>query len=193
MDTTQVRLLQIAAKLFAQKGFSAVSMRTIANTAGITQAAIYHHFANKEELYFAAVRFLNEDKSAAFIDGLSSSAPPEVRLALLVEQMLSLLDADPDFCRIYFRELLEGDQSRLRDLVTNVFGDVSTIIEQLLADLAPDQDSHLLALSLTGLVFHHLEARKLSEFMPGGKPEHIELTVLANHITALLLHGIQKP
>jgi AcrR family transcriptional regulator len=192
MDTTQERLLQIAAKLFAQKGFSGVSMRAIANTAGITQAAIYHHFANKEELYFAAVRYLNEDKSAAFIRGLSVSAPPEARLASLVEQMLSLLGADPDFCRIYFRELLEGDHNRLSNLVTNVFGDVSPIIEQLLTELAPDQDSHLLALSLGGLVFHHLEARKLSQFMPGGKPEHTDLTVLANHITALLLHGVKK-
>jgi AcrR family transcriptional regulator len=192
MDTTQERLLQIAAKLFAQKGFSGVSMRAIANTAGITQAAIYHHFANKEELYFAAVRYLNEDKSAAFIRGLSVSAPPEARLALLVEQMLSLLGADPDFSRIYFRELLEGDHNRLSNLVTNVFGDVSPIIEQLLTELAPDQDSHLLALSLGGLVFHHLEARKLSQFMPGGKPEHTDLTVLANHITALLLHGVKK-
>jgi AcrR family transcriptional regulator len=192
MDTTQERLLQIAAKLFAQKGFSGVSMRAIANTAGITQAAIYHHFANKEELYFAAVRYLNEDKSAAFIRGLSVSAPPEARLALLVEQMLSLLGADPDFSRIYFRELLEGDHNRLSNLVTNVFGDVSPIIEQLLTELAPDQDSHLLALSLGGLVFHHLEARKLSQFMPGGKPEHTDLSVLANHITALLLHGVKK-
>jgi AcrR family transcriptional regulator len=193
MDTTQERLLQIAARLFAGKGYSGVSMRSIASAAGITQAAIYHHFANKEELYFAAVRYLLEDKSAAFIRGLAIAAPPQERLALLVEQMLSQLDADPDFRRIYFRELLEGDPHRLRELVTNVFADVSTIVEQLLVELAPAHDSHLLQLSLAGLIFHHLEARQLSQFLPGSRPEHTELPVLANHITNLLLHGIQKP
>ena len=51
MDTTQDRLLSASAALFAEKGFSAVSMRAIARELGITQAAIYHHFNNKEELY----------------------------------------------------------------------------------------------------------------------------------------------
>ena len=192
MDNTQERLLQIAAKLFADKGYAGVSMRAIANAAGITQAAIYHHFANKEALYFAAVRHLHEDISAELTSGLSTSAPAEERFALLVAQMLSRLDAEEDFRHIYFRELLEGDQHRLRELVTNVFSGVSTLIEHLLEELAPAQDSHLLLLSLTWLVVHHLEARKLSALLPGGKPEHTELPVLANHITTLLLHGVQK-
>lgn len=192
MDNTQERLLRISAKLFADKGYAGVSMRAIANAAGITQAAIYHHFANKEVLYFAAVQYLHEDIAAAFIADLSVPAPAEERLALLVQQMLSRLDAEEDFRRIYFRELLESDQGRLEEMVTNVFSGVSTVIEQLLEELAPGRDSHLLMLSLVGLVVHHLEARKLSAILPGGKPEHTELPALASHITTLLLHGVQE-
>lgn len=192
MDNTQERLLRTSATLFADKGYAGVSMRAIANAAGITQAAIYHHFANKEVLYLAAVKYLHEDIAAAFIADLSVAAPAEVRLALLVQQMLSRLDAEEDFRRIYFRELLESDQHRLQEMVTNVFSGVSAVIEQLLEELAPGQDSHLLMLSLVGLVVHHLEARKLSAILPGGKPEHTELPRLADHITTLLLHGVQK-
>lgn len=191
MDSTQERLLQIAAKLFADKGYAGVSMRAIANAAGITQAAIYHHFSNKEALYFAAVRYLHEDVSVAFLSGLATPAPAEERFALLVNQMMSQLDTEDDLRRIYLRELLEGDQHRLEELVTSVFSDVSTVIEQLLEELAPAQDSHLLFLSLVGLVIHHLQARKLSGFLPRGNPEHTEVSVLANHITNLLLHGVQ--
>ncbi len=192
MDTTQERLLRTAAGLFAEKGYSGVSMRAIAVATGITQAAIYHHFANKQVLYLAAVRYLHEDIAASFIADLSAAAPPQERLALLVRKMLTRLDVEDDFRRIYFRELLESDQQRLREMVVDVFSDVAAVIEQLLEELAPDQDSHLLFLSLVGLVSHHLEARKLSGLLPGGRPEHAELAVLADHITDLLLHGVQK-
>ena len=59
MEPTQKKLLGIAAELFAERGFSAVSMREISRSAGITQAAIYHHFINKEALYVAAVEYLS--------------------------------------------------------------------------------------------------------------------------------------
>ena len=191
MDTTQERLLRVAAGLFADKGYSGVSMRAIAVATGITQAAIYHHFANKEDLYFAAVRYLHEDIAASFIADLSAEIPPEERLALLVRTMLTRLAVEADFRRIYFRELLETDQQRLREMVVDVFSDVAEVIEKLMGELAPARDSHLLFLSLMSLIIHHLEARKLSALLPGGRPEHAELAVLADHITTLLLHGVQ--
>lgn len=48
------RVLQIlaeAGRLFASKGFEGTSMRDIAVACGISKSLLYHHFANKDEIY----------------------------------------------------------------------------------------------------------------------------------------------
>lgn len=44
------RVLETAARLFAEKGFDKTSMQEIAAFAGISKGAIYHHFQSKEEI-----------------------------------------------------------------------------------------------------------------------------------------------
>lgn len=52
------RILQEAARLFMRSGFSAISMREISEACGITKAALYYHFKDKEDLIVA---ILNEN------------------------------------------------------------------------------------------------------------------------------------
>ena len=47
------RILQRAEELFLQGGYAAVSIRDIARACGMSNAAIYHHFAGKEALFLA--------------------------------------------------------------------------------------------------------------------------------------------
>lgn len=49
--TREAQLLDIACKLFGQKGYDRTSLRDIAEVAGITKAALYYHFPDKEALY----------------------------------------------------------------------------------------------------------------------------------------------
>ena len=53
---TRARIVGAAERLFAERGFSGVSMPAIAAAAGITAGAIYKHFRGKEELFFSVVR-----------------------------------------------------------------------------------------------------------------------------------------
>lgn len=47
----KTEILNQAARTFAQFGYAAASMSTIASAAGVSKAALYHHFATKEEIY----------------------------------------------------------------------------------------------------------------------------------------------
>ena len=51
---TREALIASARPLFAAAGFADVALETIVRTAGVTRGALYHHFADKTEL-FAAV------------------------------------------------------------------------------------------------------------------------------------------
>lgn len=48
-------ILDSALRLFADKGFTAATNAEIARAAGVTAAALYYYFPNKEELFRAAV------------------------------------------------------------------------------------------------------------------------------------------
>ncbi len=49
-------ILNAAINVFIEKGFEDASMRDIAAEAGLTTGAIYHHYKNKDELFYHAVK-----------------------------------------------------------------------------------------------------------------------------------------
>ena len=49
-------ILDTSAKLFSQQGYKEVSIRDIAQACGMTNAALYYHFKNKEDLFLAMLQ-----------------------------------------------------------------------------------------------------------------------------------------
>jgi len=193
LTPTQSRLLDIAVELFANQGFSGVSMRGIARAAGITQAAIYHHFESKDALYFAALDHVYAGQAMELVTEASREAHPEARLAVAVNLLLETFDEDTRFRRLYLRELIEGDKARLQLLAEGVFGSLHQFLIALMQDLSPDGDAHLLVFDLSGVIMHHLEARELSALLSSGEPKHQDLNYLAEHIVSLFLYGVRPP
>jgi AcrR family transcriptional regulator len=54
-ERTRQRLLALAIERFGERGYRATSVSEIARAAGLTQAAVYAYFPNKEALFEAAV------------------------------------------------------------------------------------------------------------------------------------------
>src|SRR5271155_1146515 len=52
-DNRRGHLLDAAAKLFAERGFHATSMRDIAKAVGMLSGSIYYHFESKDEMLLA--------------------------------------------------------------------------------------------------------------------------------------------
>jgi len=192
MEETQERLLDTAAELFAKQGYAGVSMRDIGRSVGITQAAIYHHFDNKEALYVAAVTYLVEQSTLGVSEQMAAIDSPAIRLELLVGTMLETMEKDPRFRRIYMRELLEGDEQKLAAIAENAFDVFYQPLYALMVDLAPDEDPQLLIFSLFGMLFHHLEVRKLAPHLPNTLKGPTDTPSLTRHITRLFLSGVQQ-
>lgn len=57
---TRSRLIEVAAELFARKGFHAVSAEAVADAAGRTTGALYSHFGGKEGLLLALLEVWKE-------------------------------------------------------------------------------------------------------------------------------------
>ena len=57
---TKERIMEAALELFAQNGYLGTSMSDIANRLGITKAALYKHYAGKQEILDRIVERMNE-------------------------------------------------------------------------------------------------------------------------------------
>jgi AcrR family transcriptional regulator len=52
---TRQRLLEVAQRLFRERGYTATSLDQIAEAADVTKGAIYGHFSNKEDLLLSSI------------------------------------------------------------------------------------------------------------------------------------------
>lgn len=71
-DTLQ-RILLEAGRLFVARGYEGVSMREIGEAVGITKAALYYHFQDKEAL-FMAILYASLEEIGVVLDGAEASA-----------------------------------------------------------------------------------------------------------------------
>lgn len=82
--TRKQAIQKTAAKLFKEKGYTATSMRHLAEGIGIEAASLYNHISSKEEL-LRSICFETADAFVAHIDGVeNSSLTPANQLVELI-------------------------------------------------------------------------------------------------------------
>lgn len=88
---TRQELLQAARLVFARDGFEAAHLQDIAEAAGKTRGALYDHFEDKEDLFFALIAQDLVLDDAAYHRKLRSDSSSEERIAVLTEQLEALV------------------------------------------------------------------------------------------------------
>jgi AcrR family transcriptional regulator len=68
-DATRGKLLAVAQKLFATKGYAATSLDVLVRRAGVTKGAFYHHFSDKQAIFRAVFEAVEDDLVAAALAG----------------------------------------------------------------------------------------------------------------------------
>jgi AcrR family transcriptional regulator len=89
--STRDRILDVALDLFIEKGYDKTSLREIAEQLGFTKAALYYHFASKDDILMALHMRLHEF-SIETMARMDEQEPTARRwsdlLELMVDQML---------------------------------------------------------------------------------------------------------
>ena len=184
-------ILAIAIPLFAGSGYSGVSMRNIAQNIGLSAAALYHHFPDKQTLYLAAMAQAFADKADSLKKILSSRAAPEKRLAQFITRLCEVVHRDNDFSILIQREMIDGDESRLQLLATEVYHDLFQGVTELCKELGHKHDPYLLAISIIGIVMYHFQTDAIRPYLPHSKKQHNDPQVVARHVTKLVLLGLK--
>ena len=86
-DSTRRKLIAVARRLFAKKGYSRTSIGDITKGASVTRGALYHHFKDKKEV-FQAVFEQVEEELVARSSAAATESRPEKRLQAAVGAFL---------------------------------------------------------------------------------------------------------
>lgn len=183
---TREHILEVAIPLFAAQGYSKVSMRILAKSVGISGASIYHHFPDKQSLYLDAISLAFTDTAKAIEIAFNQAGNPADRLEEFVTSFTELMGNDLDFRKLLHRELLDGDDVRLKLLAERLFIDPFKQVMLLADDIFITSNSHMMAISIFGLVLFHYETERLRLFLPNSHSEHDQASTISAHVMQLL-------
>lgn len=186
------RLIEAARALFSERGFHGVSIRDVAGAVGVTPAAIYYHFPDKEQLYLAVIAAVYHDRIPALIDEAVAEGDPWQRMERLVAGMVAMNIADPQLLRLSQWILLDTDPARQQKLGENVVRPFVAAVARLAADLGGGHDPQQLALSVMGLVMFPFHAAGVTAHLPGYRPPTADPDSLARHVMQLLRDGLSR-
>jgi AcrR family transcriptional regulator len=130
-------LIEIAARLFAERGFANVTVDDIGVAAGVSGPALYHHFAGKEallgEMLVGISEYLLDGGRRVVADGGDDV------LERLVRFHAEFAVDDRSLITVHFRDLVhasDADRAKVRNLQARYVGLwAETLLEQ-----APDLD-----------------------------------------------------
>ena len=132
------QIVSVAAKLFGKKGYDGTSLRDIAEASGITKAALYYHFPDKERLYEDVVVTRLTALTNTVVDAIGKSDDPVEQIKLFLVASAGQMDKDRSgwlaSSNLFWsmdRSKRGGDIVELRDGYEKILRDlISEAIEQ---------------------------------------------------------------
>ena len=119
-EATKARILVVARRHFAERGFDAANTRDIANEAEASHAMIRYHFGTKDKLWREAVTDMFERLRAEL--GFENGTPPELNTLegyrAFLRRYIYYCAKHPEHARIMISESVRGGE-RLRWMVEN--------------------------------------------------------------------------
>jgi AcrR family transcriptional regulator len=195
-DERRLQILRVAVSLFAHEGFRGTTTKEIARASGVSEAMVFRHFANKEELYSAILDHkacsgdamnpelmvadaLNRKDDRAVFEGLAFGA-------------LEHHERDPEFQRLLLHSALEGHelaQMFFEKFVRRVYEFLGAYIRERQRDGAMIKiDPAIVVRAFIGMIIHHSLNNNLWD--PQRRLLNLSNESAARHFTDILLRGI---
>ena len=169
---TAERILEVASRKFAEKGFANVSVRDICRETGTTPPVIYYYFGSKKGLFDAVAR--KQISMGDFIRKLSKvteSKDPMKGLESFVSVYLSSFPEHTFDVGLYMRDsatldkhsarIVSEDLDRIRTLAVGLIE--RSMAKGLVRKTDPDLATDCLLGMLNRVIFQHIHFAKISD------------------------------
>ncbi|OOZ43096.1 nucleoid occlusion factor SlmA [Solemya elarraichensis gill symbiont] len=129
----QAILESLAHELAAQSG-NRITTASLAASAGVSEAALYRHFASKAKIFEALIEFAEESVFSRINKVLSESQETVARCYGICYLLLAFADRNPGITRLLLGDALTGENERLHKRVEQFFNRLETQLRQVLRE-----------------------------------------------------------
>ncbi|MGB3306206.1 MAG: TetR/AcrR family transcriptional regulator [Thermomicrobiales bacterium] len=199
MDTKPARkqgdelLLEVAQRLFTERGYANVSMQQIAEAAGMTKGAPYYHFQNKEELFLrVSVRILREI-GQLISDACHDSGSLEQRLNQLIVTVVGSMSGNLEQWFADFNRLVSPEGLMLALEESFATRDISRLLVPIFAEARATGEMTRVDPEVAARVFVSLLMMKIKNqayHRQHGEGGHDYLEHSTAELVDIFLHGV---
>lgn len=173
----RLQILQTLANMLEQPGSERVTTAALAARIGVSEAALYRHFASKAQMFEGLIDFV-EQSCMGLIRQVTDREPEGPQQALrIVSLILQFAEKNPGMCRVMTGDALVHEHERLQQRVNLLMDKIEAQLRQSLrgamaASASPTVDVQVAAsvmqAFLTGRLQRHVRsgfARKPTEYL----------------------------
>lgn len=171
------RILHAAFKCMAVKGYANVSLRDIADEAGVVLSQLNYYYKNKEGLLKEIVKTVGDQYLNEVELRLMKGKSPRERISFLIEYFQEILRNKPDIFKLLFDLTSMSLWSPvLKELQHDLFNNIASLIEKHIIKEFANQDKykHICSNVLSRMMLGTLFGTSIQVILADEKEEMID-------------------
>ncbi len=128
------QILEVLAQELESNPGSRITTAALAKAVGVSEAALYRHFASKAKMFEALIDFAEDSVFSLANKIMEQEQDVIIRCERLLQLILGFSERNPGITRVLLGDALVGENERLRVRVGKFFERIETQIKQILRE-----------------------------------------------------------
>jgi TetR/AcrR family transcriptional regulator len=128
----KLEILKALAQMLEQPKWERITTAALAETLGVSEAALYRHFASKAQMYEGLIEFIENSVFGVANKIAEDDADGPAQAGKLVEMLLAFAEKNPGMVRVMTGDALVGEHERLQARMNQFFERFETTLRQAL-------------------------------------------------------------
>lgn len=163
----RVQILQTLAAMLEQPGGERVTTAALSARLGVSEAALYRHFASKAQMFEGLIDFMEQSLMALIRQVQEREPVGAMQAARMVTMVLQFAEKNPGMTRVMTGDALLLENGRLQERVNLLFDKVEAVLRQTLREGAAKTHTNTNTNTNTPSVDAQIKASLLMAFTLG--------------------------
>jgi TetR/AcrR family transcriptional regulator len=128
------QILETLAMQLEQTPGQTITTAQLAKAVGVSEAALYRHFASKAKMYDALIEFIEDSVFTLVNRILDEEKSAITRCEKILTMVLAFAQKNPGLTRLLMGDILTGETERLRKRIDKFFERLETQLKQILRE-----------------------------------------------------------
>jgi TetR/AcrR family transcriptional regulator len=178
-----MQILQTLAQMLEHPGGERITTASLSGNLGVSEAALYRHFASKAQMFEGLMGFIEESVFALVNQITEREADPLAQAHKITAMVLQFGEKNPGMARVMAGDALVLEHERLGQRMTQLFDKLETSLKQCLREAAnasgsatPTVEAQVRASALTAFAVGRLQRFVRSSFKRS-PTEHMDAAI----------------